>query len=161
MNEILNQETIIEQYGLKFNPNFSCQHNGLLNALRIAMQEPETVPFPKLFQVEFPERDDFHLYPVWQGIVLNGHVTAEPGKYPDFSLEDLQKTGKDITKLILGITILAYFKDNLKQLIPYQKRNDKPLFRLVIDSVFSEQERDKALACLVWTYQREFLNSLP
>ena len=106
MGEILKPETIIYRYGLQYHPQFSCQHNGVINALRIAMKDPETDPFPRLFEVQFPQ--DVHVYPVFKNCVLNGGVTAAMEKYPDFSLPDLLQKGVDQTEVFLSAAIWAY-----------------------------------------------------
>lgn len=155
MTEIIRPEVIIIQYGLKYNSDFSCQTNALLNALRIAMLEPEETPFPIIYQMPMSNKsNDVHAYLIWKNSVLNGEVTANNQEYPDFSLEEIYSKGKDSTKEILSVAIIAFFGDKAN----LQKNSNigRALrhFRLAIEETFSGVQHSEAVASLIWGYKQ-------
>lgn len=155
MSELISPETIINQYGLSYNPNFPCETNGLLNGIRISTQEPEDQLFPKIFILDTPGYSDFvHAYVVWKNCVLNGGVTGTYGAFPNFSLGEVMAKGKNMTKEILGMAVIAFFDNQGGVINNYVPKRDKVFFRLAIDTTFSGNQHAEAVASVIFGYKQ-------
>lgn len=155
MVELIAREAIINQYGLKFDPNFACETNGLLNGIRISAQESEEKPFPKIFMLDTPNcSDSIHVYLVWRDCVLNGGVTAAYGQFPDFSFDEVMAKGNDVTKEILGMAAIAFFDNQGRVINDYVPKRDKVFFRFAIDSTFSGNQHAEAVASVIFGYKQ-------
>ena len=147
MAENVSSTALIEKYGLKFNSNFSCFHNALINAIRIARQEPDTTFFPEIYA------ENIHAYLLWQGQVLNGNVTAKPNVFDDFTIKEIKTKGENYTLKVLDETLVAFFDFN-SEVVPYQKEKDECLFRLAIEQTFEPNKLTEVIKCLIrWRKQ--------
>jgi len=155
MAEFIRPEVIIAQYGLRFNSDFSCQANALLNALRIAMMEPEESSFPRIYQMPMSRKPtDVHAYLIWRNSVLNGGVTANYQEYPDFNLEEIYFKGKDFTKEILSIAMVAFLGNKAHLKKANSLGNSLRHFRLAIEETFSGLQYNDSVGALIWGYKQ-------
>jgi hypothetical protein len=111
MREIWTPKFIIEKYGLRYNPKFTCWPNAVVAALQISLLDNNSENLPQIYQYEFFWKR-LHAYLPWQGVVLNGGVTAPPGKFNDVSLEELLQQGENITHDLFS-TVFAVITDNI------------------------------------------------
>lgn len=103
MGEELNSESIINSFGLSFNPEFDCINNGIINGVKIIKSVGLEAP-PRLFFL----RKYWHVYPIWQKVVLNWGVTSKIGEYPNESFSFILRHGEDRTIEYLETTINSF-----------------------------------------------------
>lgn len=141
MNEIYSAEKIIDIFGLKYNPRFSCVSNAVVNGIRIQLNQEALTPFPEMYVYQQLPHGP-HAYPVWNNIALNGGVTADKGAYPNFSAEFLRSMAENRTEFWLKYTLEAFsggrdFAENRKH----------------IEMVFTGDGLIKAVECLEVGYK--------
>lgn len=148
MIEKLTPEILIYRYGLKFNSGYACHTNALLNGIRINLKELDNAPFPSIIEMQTPKGP--HAYLLWNGVALNGGVTAYHGNYLDYTEDEIFTFGKDYTKIILTDALAAYFDSGGNPIMYDQKKDQLAYNREAIDLTFSGKTHAKAVACIVF-----------
>ena len=115
MPEKLTPQTIIEQYGLKFDQKFLCNELSRINLIRI-VKDPLTKWLPEIYF----HRKIWHVYVLYEGCVLNKGVTAEPGRYPDLSVEQLKNEAENRTIPYTRFTLCSFYRN------PYEFNQIQP-----------------------------------
>ncbi len=92
-----------KEFGYRADADFACFHNAL-GALMFVHEQ--TGEIPRIYKVPFP--GDHHAYVVHRGAVYNEGVTWPDRKYRDFSLDELERVGEDVTRETLEAAFAAY-----------------------------------------------------
>lgn len=88
----------------------ACQHNAFVASVVMFRLEETWSELPRIWQVRGLGDDglDVHVYLVYDGKVYNQGVTWPDDRYPNFSLEELEQRGEDVTGLIYARAVLAF-----------------------------------------------------
>lgn len=108
------ESTILTPDSFLADSNLDCFSNALVAAIQMTKTEPGITP--RIYQMQTPR--GAHAYLVSGGAVLNAGVTWPTAYYPDYSLEQLQKDGTDVTQKVLrGTLSFEEDKQNYQRLI--------------------------------------------